>query len=272
MVWTGEGIREKTTHPDHFDAAGFAMSFQILMNGIGNAFSREHYGTNFLLQKDDFLLAVDCPDSYRNALQDHAFGHAGEEVDVDAIDAMIITHLHGDHVNGLEMTLAYRRYVAGGKLDLYTSAPAAERLWEGRLEVALGRSYNGETYDTLTSEDYYDLSVIEWGEPIEIGPFEITSRCTTHHLPTMALRITDGEHTLGYSCDTAFDPELIDWLADADLVMHETSFGPGHTPLNKLMELPAELRQKMLVVHLPEGFEPIDELEFARQGHTYAVL
>ncbi len=247
------------------------MSFQILMNGVGNAFSREHYGTNFLLQKDDFLLAVDCPDSYRNALQDHAFEHQGEEVDVDKIDAIVITHLHGDHVNGLEMALAYRRYVSGGKWQIYTSPEAGERLWEGRLQVSLGRSYNGETYDTLTPDDYYDLDIVQWGEPTRIGPFEITSRCTTHHLPTMAMRITDGEHTLGYSCDTAYDPELIEWLGDADLVLHETSFGPGHTPLDKLMALGEELRQKMLVVHLPEGFEPIDELEFAQQGQTYTV-
>ncbi len=247
------------------------MSFQILMNGIGNAFSRQHYGTNFLLQKDDFLLAVDCPDSYRNALQEHAFEHGGAEVDVDRIDAIIITHLHGDHVNGLEMALAYRRYVAGGKWQIYTSPQAGERLWEGRLEVALGRSYNGKTYDDLSADDYYELNVVKWGEPTRIGPFEVTSRCTTHHLPTMALRVSDGEHTLGYSCDTAWDPELVDWLSDADVVMHETSFGPGHTPLNKLMELPEELRQKMLVVHLPENFQPIDEVEFARQGATYQV-
>lgn len=150
------------------------MSFQILMNGVGNAFSRQHYGTNFLLQKDGFLLAVDCPDSYRNALQDHAFEHGGEEVDVDKIDAIVITHLHGDHVNGLEMALAYRRYVSGGKWKIYTSPESGERLWEGRLQVSLGRSYNGESYDDLTPDDYYDLEIIEWGEPTKIGPFEIT--------------------------------------------------------------------------------------------------
>lgn len=247
------------------------MGFQVLMNGVGNAFSREHYGTNFLVQKDDFLLAVDCPDSYRNALQDHQFDHGGEEVDVDKIDAIIITHLHGDHVNGLEMSLAYRRYVAGGRWHIYTSPDVVDSLWDKRLEVSLGRSYNGESYDTLGPEDYYDLDVIEWGEPMQVGPFEITSRCTTHHLPTMALRISDGEHTLGYSCDTVFDEGLIDWLSDADMILHETSFGPGHTPLEKLMGLPEELREKMVVVHLPEGFQPIEELEFGEEGKTYSV-
>jgi ribonuclease BN (tRNA processing enzyme) len=242
-----------------------------MMNGVGNAFSRQHYGTNFLLQKDDFLLAVDCPDSYRNALLEHDFQHGGRQVDVDAIDAIVITHLHGDHVNGLEMALAYRRYVAGGIWQIHTSPEVVRELWENRLAVALRSSYNGESYDELTYADYYKLHEIPWSEPVRIGPFEITTRPTIHHLPTMAMRISDGEHTLGYSCDTAFDPGLIDWLADADLIMHETSFGPGHTPLKNLMELPAELREKMLVVHLPENFRDIEELEFGRQGRVYEV-
>lgn len=251
------------------------MSFDILMNGVGNAFSRQHYGMNFLLQKDDFLLAVDCPDSYRKALQEHDFKHeVGDHlrtIDVDAIDAMIITHLHGDHVNGLEMSLAYRRYAAGGIWDLHTSPEVVRDLWERRLEVSLGMSYNGETHDKLGPKDYYRLHEIPWGEPRRIGPFEITTRPTVHHLPTMAMRISDGEHTLGYSCDTAYDPALIDWLADADFIIHETSFGPGHTPLKNLMMLPDALREKMLVGHLPENFMPIEELEFARQGQRYTV-
>lgn len=247
------------------------MSFNILMNGVGNAFSREHYGTNFLLQKDDYVLGVDCPDSYRRALMEHEFMHRGEVLDADRIDALIITHLHGDHVNGLEMTLAFRRYVAGGPLQLHSSPEVVRDLWAHRLAVALGTSFNGTTHDQLGPDDYFQLHEIPWRTSYQIGPFTITTRPTLHHLPTMALRISDGTHTLGYSCDTAFDPALIDWLADADLILHETSFGPGHTPLKDLMELPAELRQKMLIVHLPEFFQPIDALEFATQGAVYTV-
>lgn len=250
------------------------MSFEILMNGVGNAFSRVHWGTNFLVRDGSYCLAVDCPDSYLRALAENDFEGEDGTLGVEEIDGMFITHLHGDHVNGLEMTLAYRRYVVGEPMDLYATPPVANDLWNRRLGVALGQSWDGENFQALTPEDYYELHEIPWDGEAEVGPFTLTPRQTLHHIPTAALRITDGEATLGYSCDTAFDESLIDWLADADLVLHETSPGPAHTKLADLDELSEELREKMLVVHLPdEALELESEvgLEFAEEGRVYEV-
>ena len=87
-----------------------------------------------------------------------------------------------------------------------------------------------------------------------IGPFSIECRRTIHHIPTTALRIRAGGRSLGYSADTAFDPSLVVWLAEADLFVHETNYGV-HTPYFKLADLPAELRRKMRLIHYPDGFE-----------------
>lgn len=251
------------------------MAFEILMNGVGNAFSRRHWGTNFLLRgDDDYLLGIDCPDSYRRALMQNDFEHGGEPLDVEHLDGMLITHLHGDHVNGLEMVLAYYRYVVEDTLDLFASTAVTNVLWQDRIGCSLGRSWDGERYQTLTAEDYYDLHEICWGEPTPVGPFEIEMRQTVHHLPTSALRISDGDVTLGYSCDTAFDPSLIEWLSDCDRIIHETSYGPGHTPLFELLDLPDEIREKMLVVHLPEDLDEVSDevaIEFAEEGRVYRV-
>lgn len=253
------------------------MGFEVLMNGVGNAFSRRHWGTNFIVQSNGYHLGVDCPDSYRRALAENDFAGPGDgegALDVDALDAMFITHLHGDHVNGLEMVLAYRRYVVGEPLDLYTTPPVAEALWERRLGVSLGRIWNGERHENLEPEDFYRLHRVPWGESTEIGPFRVTTRETIHHLPASALRISDGEVTCGYSCDTAFDESLIEWLADADRIFHETSIGPGHTPLDELEDLEASIREKMLLVHLPEELADAGDatdLEFAEEGRVYPV-
>lgn len=252
------------------------MSFDVLVNGAGDAFSRRDYGTNFLLRHDEFVLGIDCPDGYRSALAEHAFEHDGEPLEAEDLDALVVTHLHGDHVNGLEMLLAYYRHVLGDRLDLFVAPEVAEDLWERRLGVALGQVWNGESFDSLSPEDYYCLHEIPWEEPMSVGPFEIETRKTIHHLPATAMRVTDGEAALGYSADTRFDRELVDWLAEGEMVLHETGHGPGHTALEELAELPEHVLADLRVVHVPESIdrdevEAETDLEFARAGSRYAL-
>ena len=245
--------------------------FELMFLGVGDAFSTEHWGTSFLCRSDDFVLAVDCPDSYRRALKAANFDHGGQRLDAQDIDAMFLTHLHGDHVNGLEMVLAYRKFVAGGKLPLWTTPEVAETIWEHRLSGSLNTLYDGEFYNAMSLEDFVDLHVVPWGTTAKVGPFQLITRKTIHHIPTAGLRIRGAGRTLGYSCDTAYDPEHIEWLKDSDVIVHETSLGPAHTPLFRLLELDADLRQKLLVVHYPDSLAEPDELEFAREGRIYTV-
>ena len=87
-----------------------------------------------------------------------------------------------------------------------------------------------------------------------IGALTIESRLTIHHIPTTALFFRGASSAFGYSADTAFDEELIAWLARADTVLHETNFG-AHTPYKKLAALPADVRAKMRLIHWPDGFD-----------------
>ena len=87
-----------------------------------------------------------------------------------------------------------------------------------------------------------------------LGPFTVECRRTIHHSPTTALRIRAGGRCLGYSADTAFDPSLLTWLHEADLVIHETNYGV-HTPYAKLAALPAEQRARMRLIHYPDDFD-----------------
>lgn len=247
--------------------------FDVLMNGVGDAFSVKHWGTHFLVRKDDFVLAVDCPDSFRRALAQNAFDQKGEQLDAQHIDAMIITHLHGDHVNGLEMTLCYRRFSGAGQTNLYSTQEVFDDLWSKRLSPSLGVLWDGETFWPQEAEGFYTAHTLSWGEPQHIGPFEVTTRPTKHHIPAMAMKITDGDATLGYSCDTTYDEELIEWLAPCDFIIHESSLGPAHTPIERLCALPEALRNKMIVAHYPDALleAPPQEVQLAREGHIYPV-
>lgn len=247
--------------------------FEVWMTGVGDAFSVKHWGTHFVLKKGDYLLGVDCPDSYRRALRTSGFEVDGEALDAHHLDAMVLTHLHGDHVNGLEMTACYLRFYHQRRLALYTSPQASEDLWK-RLSPSLHVLWDGETFHEQELDEFLDVKVMPWGEPVQIGPFEIETRATKHHLPATAMRISDGEHVLGYSCDTAYDEDLIAWLSSADHIIHESSLGAAHTPLQKLMALPQELQKKMHVVHYPDelvGASFEGGLRLAEQGARYVV-
>ena len=104
-------------------------------------------------------------------------------------------------------------------------------------------------------DDYFEHVPLAWTGDTSIGPFRIRARRTIHHVPTSALLIEAGGRTLGYSSDTAFDPELIAFLAPADLIIHETNLGPAHTPYSALAALPAELRARMRLIHYQDRFD-----------------
>lgn len=105
--------------------------------------------------------------------------------------------------------------------------------------------------------DYCDRTDLHRGFTT-IGPLRIERRFTRHHIPTTAIRVSLAGRSrplLGYSADTAFDPDLIDWLAEADCVIHETNYGT-HTPLSSLLLLPSEIRSRMRLIHYPDALDP----------------
>lgn len=251
------------------------MAFEVLLGGVGDAFSTRHHGTHLLVRKDGFLLGVDCPDTFRHGLKEHRFSEEEEYLDVGDIDAMFITHLHGDHVNGLEMTLAIRTMVLGKEpLPVYGIPEVVERLWPERLKVSLGQMYNGKEYQTVEAGRFMDVRAVTENMSTQIGPFGLELMRTRHHIPTTAMRIRDGESLLAYSCDTAFTPALIDWLEkDADVILHECTFGKAHTQLPDLLSLPASIKSRMVVVHYSDQMIGMgsSELPFGVQGQVLRV-
>jgi len=104
------------------------------------------------------------------------------------------------------------------------------------------------------------------GDVLTFGPFAIEARPTHHHIPTFAFKVRAMGKTIGVSGDTRFDPDLIAWLAPADLIIHESNLGPAHTPYESLASLPTQLRARMRVTHLPDAFELDGAITPLRQG------
>jgi hypothetical protein len=115
--------------------------------------------------------------------------------------------------------------------------------------------WDGQQFKAKAFDDYFEHVPLAWTDETVVGPFRIRARRTIHHVPTSALLIQAGGRTLGYSSDTAFDPELIAFLEPADLIIHETNFGPAHTPYAALASLPAPLRARMRLIHYSDVFD-----------------
>lgn len=208
-------------------------NLDVLVIGVGDAFSARHSTSALILESGGFRLAVDCPDRYRGVLR-AASALAGRALDLDAVEDFLITHVHGDHVNGLEGVAFFKHFAEGKKVRLATSVEVAGVLWEKRLVASMGQLWDGTAYRTMHFEDYFETTPLRWGVPEKIGPFQVVTRRTLHHVPTSALLVSVGDRSVGISSDTAFDPGLIQFLSQANLVIHETNHGPAHTDYARL--------------------------------------
>lgn len=224
---------------------------KVVVVGTGNAFSARHYGSSAAILHDGGAVLIDAPDSIVAALA-KASTAARRDLSPLAINDILVTHLHGDHVNGLE-AFGFLRWLekrtSGLPLPrLHAMREVAARIWE-RLAPAM------DQFGTATLADYFDLHVLPEDGPATVGPFQVRFRRGRHTVPCCGFLVGDGTRTFGWSGDTGWDPAHVEWLRQADVFVHETSPAPAHTPVEHLNALPAEIRSRMHLVHMPDSFD-----------------
>jgi ribonuclease BN (tRNA processing enzyme) len=252
---------------------------RLLPLGIGNAFSAVSYSTCLALETDGCWLLLDCPHPIRKMMREAAataadHGYMVPDLDAAAVHAVVLTHLHADHVSGVEGLAFYSRFLLKRKLRLLAHPSVSEHLWSGHLAVSMGHAKRepGLPEIEYRFEDFFDLQDVDERQSVSSGPFAVSVYPAAHSLFTTAVFVEAAGRKFGYSADTAYDPRLIEWLARADLIVHEANGGFPHTPYERLAELPGALREKMLVVHYPDGFDPPGrEIELLQQGRSYWV-
>jgi ribonuclease BN (tRNA processing enzyme) len=245
---------------------------KVLVLGVGDAFSALHYSSCLALEAEGKWLLIDCPHPIRKILRE-AGATAGVGLDAGDLAGVCVTHLHADHCSGLEGLGYFGKFVLGRRLPLLAHPEVTARLWDGHLAAGMEQLLPavGQPFQAKVLSDYFEVLGLSTEASHEFGPFRIECRTTIHHIPTTALRIEAGGRTLGYSADTAFDRGLIDWLAEADLVIHETNYGV-HTPYADLAGLPENLRSKMRLIHYPDDFDlDASAIEPLREGSLLEV-
>lgn len=230
--------------------------------GVGDAFSERYYSTSFALLTPTLNLLIDCPHPTRRMLR-----AAGLQDQV--FDGVILTHLHGDHVSGLESFAFFSYFALKRRLKLIACPAVLDVVWPEHLAVSMRQLRRGDgSFTAMGFEDYFEPIPLRPGARLTLEGLSLELRETIHHIPTTAVKVYEGERILGYSADTTFDPELIAWLSEADLIFHETNYGT-HTDYKALRGLPAPLRAKTRLVHYPDDFASDGEIAQAREGEVY---
>jgi ribonuclease BN (tRNA processing enzyme) len=166
--------------------------------------------SSYLVEAAGFRLLLDFGTGSLSALQRHAT--------LTSVDAILLTHLHADHVLDACSYVVVRRYAPEGPyppIPLYAPAGARER-----LASAYGAAGEGPL------DDVYTFINLKPGN-VEIGPFSITVDRVNHPVETYGVRVEHDGRVLAYSADTAPCEALTRLAKNADLFLCEASYVYG---------------------------------------------
>jgi ribonuclease BN (tRNA processing enzyme) len=218
---------------------------KLTIVGCGDAFgSGGRYNTCFMLETAKATLLVDCGASTMTALN-------AQKIDTNRIDAVVLSHLHGDHFGGLPFLLLHAQFLAKREKPLTIAGPPGTReRVDTLLEACFPKSKTGIKWRFA-----WQVQEIAVGVATDVLGHSVTSTEVVHQSgsPSTALRIADGERTFAYSGDTEWTDALTGVARDADLFICECyayagSKMTGHMSWEILKPMLGDLRAKRIML------------------------
>ncbi|MGF1651150.1 MAG: MBL fold metallo-hydrolase [Hyphomicrobiaceae bacterium] len=220
------------------------MKLEIL--GCGDAFgSGGRLQTCFHLEGAGRSVLIDCGAS---AL----IGIARAGIDPDAIETVVISHLHGDHFAGLVFLLLQAQHVTRRSRPLTLIGPVG---FETRLRAASEALFPGSTEKPLR----FPVSFIEFAEGDRLEHQGLTIEAFAGRHPSgalsAALRLELGGRVVAFSGDSEWVDALADCARGADVFLCECyAAEPGvryHIDWPTLRErLPQLTAQRIVLTHM----------------------
>lgn len=191
------------------------MTVRFRFLGCGDAFgSGGRFQTCFHLSGPSGAVLIDCGASSMIAIR--RFG-----VDPNAIDAILVTHLHGDHFAGLPFFLLDAQLVSRRTRPLAIAGPPG---LGARLSETMEVLFPGSS----TVERRFPVTITELPPGVEtavgpagVTPFEMVHWCGA---PPYALRVALDGRIVSYTGDTEWVDAIVQAARGADLFVAEAYF------------------------------------------------
>lgn len=233
---------------------------RLTVVGSGDAFgSGGRFNTCFWLETAKGTLLVDCGASTLPAFK-------ARRLDPNRIEAIVLSHLHGDHFGGLPFLLLDAQFLARREKPLLIAGPPGTKArLNALMEVFFPKSTGSKWKFSWRVQE------IAVGVPDAVLGHSIVTAEVIHQsgAPSTALRLGDGEKVFSYSGDTEWTDALLPIARKADLFVCEC-YGyagkiTGHLTWEILKtKLPALRARQIMVTHMnPSVLAQLDAIRTA---------
>jgi ribonuclease BN (tRNA processing enzyme) len=181
---------------------------EVRFVGSGDAFgSGGRFQTCIRLRGQEFTVLVDCGATSLTAMK-------AQDVDPGDVDAVVITHLHGDHFGGLPFLILDGQFARRTR-PLTVLGPAGVG---SRLEAAMEVLYPGSS----GVQRRFEVRIVELdgaGARRTVGPLTVGSWEVDHASggPALAVQAHLAGASFGYSGDTAWTDALLQAAGGTDV-------------------------------------------------------
>jgi len=220
----------------------------VVFLGVGGWISEPFLGyTSLIIESGDKRILIEAGEGTYRSLRQCGY-------DITDIDLIAITHKHGDHILGIPTLVLMALHKGRKNIEIISIYDVIESL--KMLFNSVGMGY---------LVDYVKFTEIRPGDSVHRYQFVLNSIEALHTVQAISIKVNVDNKCIAFSGDTIYNPLLIDFVKNCDVLIHEVSsysdvvHNYGHSSYRDAIHLASKAGIKILVpIHFYRLPLPID--------------